>query len=221
MIGESSPGETLRPSRCADASRRLQHSRIRPIAVRTTRPPPKRDGLHLRSSMIADQPVPTNEERVLALLRTLAKQRLDVDLDSEVAARSYEFWALGVDSKKRRFRDLIGNIDGGSMAIINSKFQDADAGFKAKADKVLGLHRRADIVPPERGPPFKKRRRADSSPRARALSLHRANRQGEGEVYSGGQAQRRRDPGVVPRPSEGAPHGDVVEDDGPRGEARR
>lgn len=95
--------------------------------------------------MIADQPAPTNEERVLTLLRTLATQRLGVDLDAEVAARSYEFWALGVDSKKRRFRDLIGNIDGSSMAIINSKFQDADAGFKAKADKVLGLHRRADI----------------------------------------------------------------------------
>ncbi|TIM81781.1 hypothetical protein [Mesorhizobium sp.] len=69
-----------------------------------------------------------------------------LSLKKIAADRAHQFWLLGIDSQQRTLVDLLGNIDTGSMAIINERFFDTDAGFRISAQKALKrLPVRADI----------------------------------------------------------------------------
>jgi hypothetical protein len=79
--------------------------------------------------------------RVFELLCRLSLEEFSLDLPAASAGRNHELWALGIDSRRRCFHDLLGNIDEAGMAELSrpERFFDTDAGFKVSAQSAISL----------------------------------------------------------------------------------
>jgi hypothetical protein len=86
--------------------------------------------------------------RVFDLLCNISSEMFSLDLPGASAGRDHELWALGIDSRQRKFRDLLGNIDAKSMTELRDPkwFHDNIAGFRVSAQEVIPLAgKKADI----------------------------------------------------------------------------
>jgi hypothetical protein len=85
---------------------------------------------------------------IFELLCKLSVEIFSLDLPTASAGRNHELWALGIDGRRKVFRDLLGNIQPAAMAELSKpgRFFDRDAGFKVSAQQELPLAgKNADI----------------------------------------------------------------------------
>jgi hypothetical protein len=86
------------------------------------------------------------ELRVFELLCETSLEPFGIDLPAETAGRNHENWALGVDSERKCYRDLRGNIDPTTMKIFDGKFFVQDAGYQVSVQEKLQIGKnKADV----------------------------------------------------------------------------
>lgn len=77
--------------------------------------------------------------KIVRLFEQLVEEYFSVTLRSLTEHREHVFWALGLDSKRRSYRDLIGNVDESSWSVITKDYFDTDAGMQASAQERVAL----------------------------------------------------------------------------------
>lgn len=80
------------------------------------------------------------------IFKSVALSTFGLDVDKLVRDRAHQFWVLGIDENDNCYRDLMGNIDLGSMETFNKEFTNTDAGFRSSVQNHLfGIVEQADV----------------------------------------------------------------------------